>query len=148
MNNNKNKIGRPNDHKTRNLGPIIRVCQLNIEGISRSKSEILSKILKLNDIDLVILQETHATDSQQLTSRGKITGYELLGATYHHAYGNATYIRNNIENAKLISCCTKDNIHSVTIKIADTHVTNIYKPPNDSWPSQVIQPSGLEIFIK
>lgn len=132
--------GPPKDQRTRNLGPIVRICQINIEGISRPKSEFLSKMLLSNEIDLVVIQETHAADARQLESRGKIPGFDVLGATYHHAYGCATYVRNTVENAYHISSSTHDNIHSVVTKIGDIEVTNIYKPPNIAWPQQVIDP--------
>lgn len=93
-----------------------------------------------NEIDLVVLQETHAADEKQLDARGKIPGYELLGATFHHAYGNATYVRTSIENAYHISSSTHNDIHSVVSNIGDIVVTNIYKPPNTPWPSQVADP--------
>lgn len=96
-------------------------------------------MLTSNEIDLVVLQETHAADEKQLDSRGKIPGYELLGATYHHAYGNATYVRNSIENAYHISSSTHNDIHAVVSKIGNIEITNVYKPPNTTWPRQVIE---------
>lgn len=123
---------------TRNLGPVLRVCQLNIEGISRAKSEALSKLLLSHEVDLAVIQEIHTTDEQQLQARGKIPGYDLLGATYHHAYGNATYVRNTVDNASLLSSSTEEDIHSVVVKIGDTEVSNIYKPPNSKWPNHVV----------
>lgn len=122
----------------KNLGPIIRICQINIEGISRSKCQVLHQILSQNEIDVVAIQETHAADEEQLSHRGKIPGYHLVGATYHHAYGVATYARTTIENASLCSSFIDNDIHKVTIKIGDVTISNIYKPPATSWPPQVI----------
>lgn len=124
---------------TRNLGPSVRICHINIENISYSKSQYLSKLLKNDNIDLVAIQETHCNTEEQLQKRGKIPGYELLGATYHHAYGTATYIRHDIENATLISTSSENEIHNVVVKIGSITVSNIYKPPAASWPPSVIQ---------
>lgn len=99
---------------------------------------MLSNILLSNDIDLVVIQETHAANEQQLASRGKIPGYDLLGATYHHAYGTANYVKNSVENAHLISSTMQDNIHLTVTKIGEMEVTNVYKPPSITWPSHVI----------
>ncbi|XP_072395286.1 uncharacterized protein [Diabrotica undecimpunctata] len=135
-----NKINGPcEDRTTRPIGPILRICRINIEGISYAKSQFLSKLLKDDNIDLVAIQETHCETEKQLQKRGKIPGYELLGATYHRTYGTATYVKEDIENASLISTSTDDCIYNVVIKIANITVSNIYKSPATSWPAQAIE---------
>jgi len=52
--------------RTRNVGPQLRILQLNIEGISREKSEYLSKVLHEYAIDIALLEETHAATEAQL----------------------------------------------------------------------------------
>lgn len=125
-------------HLTRDIGPSIRVCQLNIEGISRAKCEHLSKILIENKIDVVLLQETHTENDIQLSQRGKIAGYTAIGTNHHKHYGLATYVRSNISNATLLSVDTEFEIYSVSISIADIKIINIYKPPNANWPRNTL----------
>lgn len=67
--------GSSQSHLTLNLGNI-RICQLNVEGINKSKCEFLSQLLLNNDPDLIILQETHVENEEQLRARGRIPGYE------------------------------------------------------------------------
>lgn len=134
------KTGPYKDQLTKELGPCIRVCHFNIEGISRAKCQVLHRLLKENDIDLVAIQETHAESKDQLSSRGNIPGYDLLGATYDRAYGVATYVRANIENASVLSTSTMNNIHEVTVKIGNITVANVYKPPAIAWPAHVLNP--------
>lgn len=76
---------------TREFRSIIRVCHLNIEGISKAKCQYLHKILTENDNDVVTIQETHAENNKQLRSRGQITGYDIIGAKYRSHYGTAIY---------------------------------------------------------
>lgn len=123
---------------TRNIGPVIRIFQLNVESISRAKCDYLSKVLMENNIDVVVLQETHVANEEQFRTRGRITGYTALGVTYHEAYGVATYIRNNIRNAELLSQSTDEYIHRVSIKLNNITVVNVYKPPGIPWPQNVI----------
>lgn len=123
---------------TRNLGPCIRICQFNIEGISRAKCDVLQKVLSDNDVDVLAIQETHTENEEQLRKRGRIYGYDLVAATYHHAYGVATYVRSNIENVHLISTSSNNNIHEVVIHIGGYTINNTYKPPTASWPPQVL----------
>jgi hypothetical protein len=95
----------------------------------------LGKLLSENKIDVVALQETHTDNEEQLTRRGKIPGYDLAGATFHRAYGVATYVRSDIENAYIHSVSDNHNIHNVTIKLGENIISNIYKPPSCSWPT-------------
>ncbi|XP_072381681.1 uncharacterized protein [Diabrotica undecimpunctata] len=133
-----NLNGSSQDQATKELGPSVRICHLNIEGISRSKCEYLQKVLIENNIDVIAIQETHVENEEQILARGRIRGYDLLGATYHPAYGVATYVRNKIENAHVCSTSDINNIHTVTIQIGEITISNIYKPPAVLWPPHVI----------
>lgn len=119
---------------TRNIGPSIRICQINVEGISRAKSEYLSRLLLDNKVDVLTVQETHTESEEQFSRRGHIPGYTALGATYHHTYGVATYIRNNIDHAQIVTCKSDNDIHTVSIKVEDITIINVYKPPATIWP--------------
>jgi len=87
---------------TRDIGPQLIIFQLNVEGLSRDKSSYLTRLLPEVKADVVLLQETHVPDEEQMHCRGKIDGYKLIFATYHKQYGTATYIRNGISNSSHI----------------------------------------------
>jgi hypothetical protein len=82
----------------RNIGPIIKICQLNIEGISKDKCDYLAKLAKKMEIDVIVLQETHTGTEEQLHSRGLISGYILVDHLCSSIYGLATYVRENLSN--------------------------------------------------
>lgn len=130
--------GSSKSHLTRNLGSSIRICQLNIEGISKSKSQYLSKFLIDNEIDVAIIQETHTANEQELKQRGTVYGFTIIGATYHRSHGIATYIRNSIENAELISEDIEFGIHRLVIDLGGMKIINIYKPPTIKWQNNVL----------
>lgn len=130
--------GASQRHLTRDIGPSVRICQLNIEGFSKSKSEYLSRILLELNIDVAVIQETHCTDEANLLARGKLIGYNLIAAQYHHAYGTATYVKNSIDNAEFIEASERNNIFTTTIDIGGLKISNIYKPPSVSWPADVL----------
>ncbi|KAJ2950833.1 hypothetical protein O0L34_g9105 [Tuta absoluta] len=126
--------------KTKDIGPSVRVLQLNIEGISRTKSECLSRLLHDQEIDIVLLQETHTADITHLTRRGNIPGFELITATYHAKYGTAIFARSPICHeikVQPVSICT-DNIEITTITLGEITISNIYKPPNSKWEISTI----------
>lgn len=78
-----NKNGSFKDQLTLNIGTYLRVCHLNIEGISKAKCEILSKIMISNKVDVIALQEIHTTDEANLKKREYIAGYTLIGVIKH-----------------------------------------------------------------
>lgn len=125
---------------SRKIGPSIRICHLNIEGISRAKCECLAKILKDQQIDVIALQETHTANEMQLRTRGKIPGFKLVAHNNHEMYGLATYVRNNITNYAVVDCSSSDDIFTVTIKINNLTIMNVYKPPNTKWPTPPLPP--------
>jgi len=63
--------GPSQGQSTQILGPCLRVCHLNIESISSAKSEILSKIMREEKVDVIKLQETHTIDEADLHIKGK-----------------------------------------------------------------------------
>ncbi|KAL1448470.1 hypothetical protein WDU94_013986, partial [Cyamophila willieti] len=117
----------------------IRIGILNIEGISQAKCEFLSRIITEHEIDIVLLQETHTENEEQLNSRGRITNFDLIGATYHKHYGVATYVRSDIQDVSLHHISDIDDIYTVTVKVGETLICNVYKPPSTPWPSHVLE---------
>jgi exonuclease III len=79
------------------IGTYLRICHLNIEGISKIKCEILSKIMISNNVDVIALQETHTTDEADLQKLKYIAGYTLIGAINYKQYGIVSYTKNYIE---------------------------------------------------
>jgi hypothetical protein len=114
----------------RNIGPIIKICQLNIEGISKDKCDYKAKIAKKMEIDVIVLQETHTGTEEQLHSRGLISGYILVDHLRSSIYGLTTYVRQNLSNYETVEKKVVNNVHLIDIKIGDRHIINIYKPPN------------------
>ncbi|KAL1446411.1 hypothetical protein WDU94_005435 [Cyamophila willieti] len=121
------------------LSTKLTLCQINVEGFSKAKSEYLQKFLVENQIDILAVQETHTENSEQLLSRGTIPNFDLIGATYHKHYGVATYVKHNIDNVELHSTSDTDNIHQVVVKVGEMFITNVYKPPSIPWPTEVLQ---------
>ena len=62
--------------------PCIRILQLNIEGISTAKYEILSTICSKHQIDIICLQEVHAK-ADISRSRLVIDNYDLAAFAGH-----------------------------------------------------------------
>jgi hypothetical protein len=55
------------------IGMNLKICQLNIEGISRSKSEYLARLTRDESvIDVIAIQETHTSFDVDLCQRGEM----------------------------------------------------------------------------
>lgn len=67
-----NQNGPFKDHLSLSSNGNLRVCHLNIEGISKPKCEVLSKIMDSERIDMIALQETYTKDNQDISKRGFI----------------------------------------------------------------------------
>uniref|UniRef100_H3AUT7 Endonuclease/exonuclease/phosphatase domain-containing protein n=1 Tax=Latimeria chalumnae TaxID=7897 RepID=H3AUT7_LATCH len=64
------------DQRKLHVGPTIRICQLNIEGISRSKCKYLERLLKKHSVDILVLEETHIEHTHLFDTRERITGFD------------------------------------------------------------------------
>jgi len=82
-----------------------------------------------NNITVIVLQETHAENASDLSSRGHIEGFTLASATYHKKYGSATYVRNSISNWEHISTSDINNVSLIKIKIEEINIINVYESP-------------------
>ena len=82
------------------LGPVVNVLDLNVKGISLSKSAVISKIASENDIHVILLQETHAKSKADLLKRCAVDGFLVADDIFHKQYGIVTLVRNDIPDVK------------------------------------------------
>lgn len=126
------------NQRERCLGPSIRMCDINIEGVSRAKGEFLSRMCLEHGIDVILVQETHASDASNLHSRCKVAGYRLVMAEYHEKYGTATYVRHGLDDVVELDSSSADNVFKSAVRINGIAFVNVYKPPEVEWPVNVI----------
>lgn len=129
------------------VGNSLKILQLNIEGISKSKSEVLSRIANENEVHVILLQETHTRSDEDLNNRGSLHGYKLVAALHSPVHGIATYVAEDLFDYKLIHMDQSGNLFIIGIEIAGTKVINVYKPPSINWPSTVMINFAHPCFI-
>lgn len=115
------------------IGDMIRIMQLNIEGISKPKCEVLEKLLYEEIIDIVAIQETHLS---QDGPRSEVRGYTMVGALHHEKFGIATYVKDDLLPSTQVLPAI--NALSVGIKINDVTIVNVYKPPSAEFQQNVL----------
>lgn len=115
----------------RDIGPQLIILQLNVVGLSRNKSSYLAWLLLEFKVDIVllVLQEIHIPDKEQLHYREIIDGYKLSSAIYHKHYGIITLYE--IISLTQVTYTQGWMSSVITIYMDGINVLNIYKPSNE-----------------
>ena len=83
-----------------------RLLQLNVEGITKAKISTIKHLADTHDAAAILLQETHAND----TNRLKITGYDLVAHTNRTTHGTATFVRSSTSWTCMNFCREDDDL--------------------------------------
>jgi hypothetical protein len=95
---------------------------------------------------VLLLQETHVRDEEQLNNRCRLPGYSLAGATFHDKYGLATYVKDEVQWTP--RSALDGDVYVVRTIVEGIVISNIYKPPNAAWPTPPLPaPSHPAILI-
>jgi len=111
---------------------VLRIHHYNIEIISNAKSELSESICRQKAIDLIAIQETHTVDNADLCKRGYIA-YVHIEIIHHKQYGVATFLRHDIDSARMIVSECSGKIEVKATEVCGITVINTYKPPNVPW---------------
>ena len=103
----------------------LRILQLNVEGWSTAKCEILQSLISEKRVNVVLLQETHQLDDSQL----KLHGFTLADYIPSAHHGIATFVSNALSFAHVANSEEDCLTQWTTIAIAEVHVSNVYHPP-------------------
>ena len=114
------------------------LLQLNVEGISKAKIDVINQIAKEANPTAILLQETHSTDHDSLS----IPGYTLAAHINSRVYGIATFVLNSVNWHAVDTSPLGDEVEWISTNVAGVTVTNVYKPPKtpmqaDSLPRYV-----------
>jgi len=115
------------DNDFLDVGPALRILQVNVEGLSAAKRSILSNIAESHQVDIICLEETHVGNDQD--AYFSVPGFDLLSYTLHPKHGRATYVRSDISDAAHVSSSTFCDV----VRVGGYHIANVYKPPSEDW---------------
>ncbi|UYV68046.1 hypothetical protein LAZ67_5002899 [Cordylochernes scorpioides] len=121
----------------------LKILQLNVEGFTRAKGEIIEKIMREHKADVIALQETHTPENSKSAIR--IPGYVIICSKPHPKFGLAIYITYKLrEETKVLP----ETSHSIGIQINDLSIYNVYKPPSQLWiPTSLPSPQHPAIVL-
>ena len=115
----------------------LRIIQIHVEGLSHEKFQYLARLLRENDIDVAVLQETHVQEASS-PQRYTIHGYDMTDATYHPKCGTATYVREDLNARSVFVDSHQSNAYVTAIEVSGITVVNIYKPPGVELPTPAL----------
>lgn len=101
------------------------ILQLNVEGLTTAKLDVLEQVATKNKATVVLLQETHKENDAIL----KLPGFTLAGHTKSKHHGTATFIKEAVSWSPAGQCCDDAEVEWIATKVQDTTVVNVYKPP-------------------
>ena len=102
-----------------------RILQLNVEGLTRAKRDLIRHLADEFNTNVILLQETHANNEDKL----QIEGYNTIDYVPSKHHGIATYVREGIHVKSTQKSPEGCPIEWISITIDDTSIVNIYKPP-------------------
>ena len=103
----------------------VTLLQLNVEGLTKAKINILEHLVSTHKATTILLQETHVMD----TSRLKIAGYTLAAHTESAIHGTATFVKQSAKWKHMATCAANSETEWTAVEVKGVNVINVYKPP-------------------
>ena len=101
------------------------ILQLNIEGLTASKINILHHLAMQSKALVILLQETHCTDAEKLV----LPNYQPAGSSLSRKNGLATFVHERLRYTLLDQSPPTSEIEWLCVDVDGYKIVNIYKPP-------------------
>ena len=101
------------------------VLQLNAEGLTNAKLEVIHQLADSNQVAVVLLKETHRTTDDNL----KLPEFLLAGSILSKHHGMATFVRTGITWSAVKRYPPDSNSEWLVTEVQETTIVNVYKPP-------------------
>ena len=113
------------------------ILQLNIEGLTASKMNVLHHLAMQFEALVILLQETHCTDSEKLV----LPNYQLAGSSLSRKHGLATFVHERLRYTLLDQSPPTSEIEWLCVNVDGYKIFNIYKPP----PTSIANPGSPSV---
>ena len=101
------------------------ILQLNIEGLTASKMNVLHHLAMQSEALVILLQETHCTDAEKLV----LPHYQLAGSSLSRKHGLATFVHERLRYTLLDQSPPTSEIEWLCVDVDGYKIVNVYKPP-------------------
>ena len=99
--------------------------QMNIEGLTTSKMNVLHHLAMQSEVLVIILQETHCTDTEKLV----LPNYQLAGTSLSRKHGLTTFVHERLRYTLLDQSPPTSEIEWLCLDVDGYKIVNVYKPP-------------------
>ena len=114
-----------------------RILQLNTEGLTSSKIDVIEHLANTTKALIILLQETHCITADKLV----LPNFELAGSILSKKHGLATFVQQGLSWTLADQSPVDSEIEWLCVDVAGLKIVNVYKPP----PSR-ITPVCLPVF--
>ena len=101
------------------------ILQLNIEGLTASKMNVLHYLALQFEALIILLQETHCTDAEKLV----LSNYQLAGSSLSRKHGLARFLHERLKYTLLDQSPPTSEIEWLCVEVDVYKIVNVYKPP-------------------
>ena len=101
------------------------ILQLNIEGLTASKMNVLHHFAMQFEALVILLQETHCIDAEKLV----LPNYQLAGSSLSRKHGLATFVHERLRYTLLDQSPPTLEIEWMCVNVDGYKIVNVYKPP-------------------
>ena len=103
----------------------LTILQLNIEGLTANKMNVLHHLAMQSEALVILLHETHCTDVEKLV----LPNYQLTGSSLSRKHGLATFVHERLRYTLLDQSPPTSEIEWLCMDIDGYKIVNVYKPP-------------------
>ena len=101
------------------------ILQLNIEGLTASKINVLHHLAMQSEALVILLQENHCIDAEKLV----LPNYQLAGSSLSRKHGLATFVHERLRCTLLDQSPLTSEIKWLCVDVDGYKIINVYKPP-------------------
>ena len=101
------------------------ILQLNIEGLTASKMNVLHHLAMQSEALIILLQENHCTDAEKLV----LPNYQLAGSSLNRKHGLATFVHKRLRYTLLDQSPPTSEIEWLCVDVDGYKIVNAYKSP-------------------
>ena len=118
-------------HKLLFSGHIIKkfrgpsILQLNIKGLTASKTNVLHHLATQLEAFVILLQETHCTSAEELV----LSSHQLVGFSLSRKHGFATFVHQQLKWTLCDQSPTISETEWLCVDVDGYKIVNICKPP-------------------
>ena len=101
------------------------ILQLNIEGLTASKMNVLYHLAMQSEALVILLQETHCTDAEKLV----LSNHQLAWSSLSRKHGLATFVHKRLRYTLLDQSPLTSEIEWLCVDFDGYKIVNVCKPP-------------------